>query len=72
MWLFVRDEDQHHRNLSGSGSNGTQENLSVSLEDLVTHFDQNVNKVLKDMSENTNQMAPVHLRSQDEIMSESQ
>jgi hypothetical protein len=46
--------------------------LAVSLENLVEHFDQSVNKVLKDMSESTNQMAPVHLRSEDEIMSESQ
>jgi len=64
-----KDEHDQRRNLSG-GSNG--ENLAVSLEDLVENFDQNVNKVLKDMSENTTQMAPVQVRSQDEIMSESQ
>jgi hypothetical protein len=66
-----REEQEHQRNLSG-GSKGTRENLAVSLEDLVEHFDQNVNKALKDMSESTNQMAPVQVRTQDEIMSESQ
>lgn len=53
-------------------SNDLGEHLSVSLEDLVGNFDQKVNNVLKDLNENTNQMAPVQVRSQDEIMSESQ
>ncbi|CAD5224142.1 unnamed protein product [Bursaphelenchus okinawaensis] len=57
--------------LSGS-NNGLGEHLSVSLEDLVEHFDQKINNVLKDLNENTNQMAPVQIRTQDEIMSESQ
>uniref|UniRef100_A0A915EQC4 Fasciculation and elongation protein zeta-2 n=1 Tax=Ditylenchus dipsaci TaxID=166011 RepID=A0A915EQC4_9BILA len=46
--------------------------LSVSLENLVESFDQKINTVLKNFDENTNNMAPVQVRSQDEVMSESQ
>ena len=58
-----------------SSSSSTLEgdaHLASSLEDLVGCFDQKVNQVLKDLGENTNQMAPVQIRTQDEIMSESQ
>lgn len=47
-------------------------NLSVSLENLVETFDQKITTVLKNLDENTNQMAPVQVRTQDEVMSESQ
>ncbi|TKR86670.1 hypothetical protein L596_011215 [Steinernema carpocapsae] len=46
--------------------------LSESLEDLVGTFDQKINHCLKDLDENTQQMAPVQIRTQDEVMSESQ
>uniref|UniRef100_A0A1I7ZIE0 Fasciculation and elongation protein zeta-2-like n=1 Tax=Steinernema glaseri TaxID=37863 RepID=A0A1I7ZIE0_9BILA len=46
--------------------------LSESLEDLVGTFDQKINNCLKDLDENTQQMAPVQVRTQDEVMSESQ
>jgi len=57
---------------STSDDTDPEANLSGSLEDLVGCFDQKVNKVLKDLKEDTNQMAPVQIRTQDEIMSESQ
>ncbi|CAD5231995.1 unnamed protein product [Bursaphelenchus xylophilus] len=63
----IKEEDQLNRS-----NNGLGEHLSVSLEDLVEHFDQKINNVLKDLNENTNKMAPVQVRTQDEIMSESQ
>uniref|UniRef100_A0A0K0EWK2 Unc-76 (inferred by orthology to a D. melanogaster protein) n=1 Tax=Strongyloides venezuelensis TaxID=75913 RepID=A0A0K0EWK2_STRVS len=53
----------------GFGEGG---NLSTSLQSLVETFDQKVNKCLKDMDENTTTMAPVPIRTQEEIMSESQ
>lgn len=59
-------------NGSEPGKSGLGEHSSLSLEDLVEHFDQKINSVLKDLNENTSSMAPVKLRSQDEIMSESQ
>jgi len=57
---------------STSGDTDPDANLGGSLEDLVGCFDQKVNNVLKDLKEDTNQMAPVQIRTQDEIMSESQ
>ncbi|KAK0411382.1 hypothetical protein QR680_005627 [Steinernema hermaphroditum] len=46
--------------------------LSESLEDLVGTFDQKINHCLKDLDAQTQQMAPVQIRTQDEVMSESQ
>lgn len=48
------------------------ENLSGSLEDLVGTFDQKITQCFKDLNEDTEDLAPVRARSQDEIMSESQ
>ncbi|KAI6228781.1 Unc-76 [Aphelenchoides fujianensis] len=60
------------RQPSGTSGAGLGEQLSVSLEDLVGNFDQKVNNVLRDMTETTDNMAPVQVRTEDEIMSESQ
>uniref|UniRef100_A0AC35TGD9 FEZ-like protein n=1 Tax=Rhabditophanes sp. KR3021 TaxID=114890 RepID=A0AC35TGD9_9BILA len=46
--------------------------LSCSLQSLVDTFDEKVSKCLKDMDQNTHQMAPVPIRTQEEAMSESQ
>ncbi|KAM3717242.1 Fasciculation and elongation protein [Dirofilaria immitis] len=48
------------------------ENLSGSLEDLVGTFDQKISQCFKDLNEATEEIAPIQVRSQDEIMSESQ
>uniref|UniRef100_A0A914YMC8 Fasciculation and elongation protein zeta-2 n=1 Tax=Panagrolaimus superbus TaxID=310955 RepID=A0A914YMC8_9BILA len=69
--LNLLHESERSENLSSSSSS-TLEGLSTSLEDLVGCFDQKVNHVLKDLGESTIQMAPVQIRTQDEIMSESQ
>jgi hypothetical protein len=53
-------------------SSSTSANFSSSLQDLVESFDKNVGAMLKDMSKNSEQIAPVKIRSQEEIMSESQ
>ncbi|VDN51149.1 unnamed protein product [Dracunculus medinensis] len=57
-----------------NNSDGTfeVEGLSESLEDLVGTFDQRVSQCFKDMGEDTEDLAPVQIRTQDEIMSESQ
>ncbi|VDD87659.1 unnamed protein product [Enterobius vermicularis] len=47
-------------------------NLSGSLEDLVGTFDQKISHCFKDLGEDVEEIAPVQVRSQDEIMSESQ
>lgn len=47
-------------------------NLSGSLEDLVGTFDQKISHCFKDLGEDVEEIAPVQIRSQDEIMSESQ
>lgn len=48
------------------------ENLGGSLEDLVSHFEEKLASCLKNFGETTEKIAPVQIRSQDEIMSESQ
>ncbi|GMT12420.1 hypothetical protein PFISCL1PPCAC_3717, partial [Pristionchus fissidentatus] len=48
------------------------DDLSGSLEDLVGNFDRKINHCLRDLGESTEEMAPVVVRTQDEIMSESQ
>ncbi|VDK67645.1 unnamed protein product [Onchocerca ochengi] len=47
------------------------ENLSGSLEDLVGTFDQKISHCFKNLNETTEEIAPIQVRSQDEIMSES-
>ncbi|VDN03400.1 unnamed protein product [Thelazia callipaeda] len=48
------------------------ENLSGSLEDLVGTFDQKISNCFKDLNEGTEEIAPVQVRSQEEIMTDSQ
>nr|CAD2145497.1 unnamed protein product [Meloidogyne enterolobii] len=55
-----------------SGSSTSNSMISTSLQDLVESFDKNVSGVLKDMNKCTEQIAPVKIRSQEEIMNESQ
>lgn len=56
----------------GGVSEGLDGELSGSLEDLVGNFDEKISHCLADLHENTQHMAPVPVRSQDEVMSESQ
>ncbi|KAL7073515.1 hypothetical protein ACQ4LE_006921 [Meloidogyne hapla] len=55
-----------------SSSSASNSIISTSLQDLVESFDKNVSGVLKDMNKCTEQIAPVKIRSQEEIMNESQ
>ncbi len=48
------------------------EALSGSLENLVETFDAKINHCFKNLDETTQEMAPVQIRTQDEIMNESQ
>ncbi|XP_003367699.1 conserved hypothetical protein [Trichinella spiralis] len=48
-----------------------QDSFSDSLEDLVSHFDKKISDCLKNFNENTDNIAPVQMRSQDEVMNES-
>ncbi|GMR60013.1 hypothetical protein PMAYCL1PPCAC_30208, partial [Pristionchus mayeri] len=57
---------------AASRSANLNDDLSGSLEDLVGNFDQKINHCLRDMAESTEEMAPITVRTQDEIMSESQ
>lgn len=66
--LFYRTSDCENN----FDENFDVENLSGSLEDLVGTFDQKISQCFKDLNEATEDLAPVQVRSQDEIMSESQ
>lgn len=48
------------------------ETFSGSLEDLVGHFDEKITHCLKNFTESTEAIAPVQVRTQEEIMNESQ
>lgn len=46
--------------------------LSTSLEDLVNTFDDQITKCFRDLDQTTEQLAPVQIRNQDDIINESQ
>lgn len=57
---------------SSSNSASASVNLSSSLQDLVETFDDKVTNVLKSFDKDAEKIAPIKIRSQEEIMSESQ
>ncbi|XGW05957.1 hypothetical protein V3C99_016369 [Haemonchus contortus] len=64
-------EDEVNMISSGEESR-LHEDLSSSLEDLVGNFDERINSCLKNPDVNTEDIAPVQVRTQDEVMAESQ
>ena len=46
--------------------------LSTSLEDLVNTFDDQITKCFRDLDQNVENLAPVQIRNQDDIINESQ
>lgn len=56
---------------NGEGDNFT-ETFSGSLEDLVNTFDEKITKCFGNYEENVEKLAPVQVRSQEEIMNECQ
>lgn len=75
-------EDFENSNKDSFSSPETNENsfvdssfsdaFSTSLEDLVNTFDEKITKCFYNYEENVEQLAPVQVRSQDEIMNECQ
>lgn len=68
------------RNMEKSCSTGnmadqfgeTGSSLSASLEDLVNTFDEKITKCFRDLDQNVENLAPVQIRNQDDIINESQ
>ncbi|VDO45069.1 unnamed protein product [Haemonchus placei] len=58
--------------ISSGEESRLHEDLSSSLEDLVGNFDERINSCLKNPDVNTEDIAPVQVRTQDEVMAESQ
>lgn len=56
---------------NGEGDNFT-ETFSGSLEDLVNTFDDKITKCFRNYEESVEKLAPVQVRSQEEIMNECQ
>ncbi|KAK5980972.1 hypothetical protein GCK32_018893, partial [Trichostrongylus colubriformis] len=70
FWSPYREDEA---NLVSSGEESRlHEDLSSSLEDLVGNFDERINSCLKNPDVNTEDIAPVQVRTQDEVMAESQ
>ena len=75
----AKDEDQtkpdspraHNPLLNGS-SEHFEDTFSGSLEDLVNSFDENITNCFKNFGENVENIAPVQIRSQEEIMNNCQ
>ncbi|EYC17266.1 hypothetical protein Y032_0031g2366 [Ancylostoma ceylanicum] len=66
-------EDEPCINHASSGEEARlHEDLSSSLEDLVGNFDERISSCLKNPDVNTEDIAPVQVRTQDEVMAESQ
>ncbi|KAJ1370530.1 FEZ-like protein [Parelaphostrongylus tenuis] len=70
------NKNSQHEDESNHVSSGDEvrlhEDLSSSLEDLVGNFDERISSCLKNPDVNTEDIAPVQIRTQDEIMAESQ
>ncbi|CAJ0957150.1 unnamed protein product, partial [Mesorhabditis belari] len=64
--------DESSAACSVSDESALDGDLSGSLEDLVGNLDQKIVRCLKDLGEKTEDIAPVQVRSQDEVMAESQ
>ena len=79
---FQNSEDFENSNKDSFSSPETNENsfvdssfsdaFSTSLEDLVNTFDEKITKCFYNYEENVEQLAPVQVRTQDEIMNECQ
>ncbi|VDP18654.1 unnamed protein product [Heligmosomoides polygyrus] len=66
-----KSEDEVNHSSAGEEPR-MHEDLSSSLEDLVGNFDERINSCLKNPDVNTEDIAPVQIRTQDEVMAESQ
>ncbi|KAK6757351.1 hypothetical protein RB195_015276 [Necator americanus] len=66
-----QQEEEINHALSGEEAR-LNEDLSSSLEDLVGNFDERISSCLKNPDVNTEDIAPVQVRTQDEVMAESQ
>ncbi|CAI4224649.1 unnamed protein product [Auanema sp. JU1783] len=64
--------DEEENPIRSADEERISDEFSGSLEDLVGNFDEKIIKCLKDHEANTEEIAPVQVRTQDEIMSESQ
>ncbi|CAM1308957.1 FEZ2 (predicted) [Pycnogonum litorale] len=75
----IENSNQHHKKTTVadvSDTNGFVDNFSEtfsgSLEDLVNTFDEKITKCFRNYDENVEKLAPVQVRTQEEIMSECQ
>ncbi|CAB3396720.1 unnamed protein product [Caenorhabditis bovis] len=65
-------EAAHNNNAAFNDEERIHDELSGSLEDLVGNFDEKIAACLKDPEVTTADIAPVQVRSQEEVMNESQ
>lgn len=70
------NKDCERRRDMNTNDNGSAENFvetfSGSLEDLVHTFDEKITKCFRNFEENVDKIAPVQIRTQEEIMSDCQ
>ncbi|KAH9422178.1 FEZ-like protein [Dermatophagoides pteronyssinus] len=65
MTIFKMTDDDDFDNID---NNRDQNSLSTSLEDLVNSFDEKVKSCLKNYDENVDKLAPVQMRTIDEVI----
>ena len=70
----VKKMEQLSSNMADQyGETGSElASLSTSLEDLVNMFDDQITNCFRDLDQTTEQLAPVQIRNQDDIINESQ
>ena len=68
----IKAKDAPNDNAVEGFSENFNETFSGSLEDLVNSFDEKITKCFSNFEENVEEMAPVQVRSQEEIMNDCQ
>lgn len=66
------DEGGRHKRRSGTGSDDVSDELDGSLEDLVNCFDERIRHCFRDYEERAEEFAPVQIRTEQEILHDSQ
>jgi len=66
------DPDGEPRSCEGGGDGFGDDTFSGSLEDLVGCFDENVRRCFRNYSEDTEFIAPVQIRTNEQVLHESQ
>jgi hypothetical protein len=72
MKKALQDEENNDVVVVEGGDGNFTDTFSGSLEDLVNTFDEKITKCFNNLDETTDKLAPVQMRSQEELMNDCQ